>query len=1288
MSDIRTSITLVDNLSAPARGMAAAMSATASECEKMKKTIGAVPDMSGYKAAGEQFKAMGDAERQASEAAAELKTSQTAAAAGAHAIANALEDQADRLRKSAQAAQAKAEAEQKAVTVYEQEYRAYEKNANELGVLTEAQKKSIDRYKEAYEEKKKAAEQAQNLADRLKTESEMADKAAQSARKEADAYGEVNTVTEKMGGSFGMAADSMSNLMMAAGGYKVLQLVKSAFESSASAAIEFESAITGVYKTVDGTPEQLKELSDATREMALSMPTDTTTIAGVMESAGQLGIATDSVADFSKTMIDLGNSTNLTAEQAASSLAKFANITGMSADNYSNLGSAIVDLGNNFATTEADIVDMSSYLSSAATLAGFAETDILGLSTAMSSVGINAEAGGSAMSQLITKMQTAVETGDASLEQFASIANMTSQQFQQAFGANAVDALQAFIMGLNDVERNGASASVILQDMGLDGIRLSNTVKALASSGGLLTNAVNTANTAWQENTALTNEADKRYSTLESKMTMLDNAANDLKISVGNSLTPAMSGLAGVSTDVLKGLSGFAQENQALTAGIMGTVGTLGAAVGGFTTLAPAITAVSSAYQAFDKTLSLSKIGLVVGGISLAVGAVAGLVTAFSDAKDEVEDYNGTLEECANEIAQVQGQYNSVVKVFGEQSEAARELEDRLNTLNAQYEKGGGAAADYTQRAQKHAEAIRTLSDGYQDQISKISSNQTFALTAAAQLQALSEKAVITNSDLDLMGQYADHLNNTFECDIKVNYDTGELTGFDPNDISQMALKAYEASKRQLAFEQISSPKFIDDYQNLYRESRNFDTTPKGQTTFGKIVNMTDVMAAGEANSQLEEYRKKVIRYYEDMGYAGADAVTEAENYLRTLQQGAYPETTVVDNGRDTSLNPEKYGEVSLKMSELSGTANEAGDAVADLSASIAEAKTAYNEMYAAAKESFEGQFGLFDEAQKSVDATVSKFEEAQQSQLEYWQSYSENISYLSQYSAEELGMSETAFTHFKELVASGSPEAAGLVASMRETIENEGIDAVRSVGETMSQVYDEQEKAVVNTAEWGSGLKNDASLAVKNAIDAANSAAKGFTDAGTVAMDNFALGIRAGIGNAINAAQEVANNIQSVLGSIRVNIPSHTVNSASDAALRLSGTYATGTLSAAPGLALVGENGPELVNFGGGEVVYTADQTRHMMQDMGNMTDVYIPQNINEAIGMKEPSYNGSWNTNGGGSQDRTITINIGGDTIRVEGNISRDDVCSILESKIKPVLMNVLSTEILEEGESSYEY
>ena len=1265
MGDIRTSITLVDNFSGTAKGMAAAMGATVSECEKMKKVMGTAPDMSEYNRVREQFTALGDAERQA--------------AVQAKATANALDEQADKLRMSAQAAQAKADAEKKAASVYEQEYRAYEKNANELGVLTEAQKKSINRYKEAYEEKKRAAQGAQDLADKLKTEAEMADKAAQSARKEADAYGEVNTVTQKMGGSFSSATDSLSNLMVAAGGYKMMQLTAAAFSEAASAAVEFESAITGVYKTVDGTPEQLQALSDAAREMALNMPSTTTEIAGVMEAAGQLGIATDSVSDFAKTMIDLGNATNLTADEAASSLAKFANITGMSADNYSNLGSVIVDLGNNFATTEADVVNMSTYLTSAASVAGFAETDILALSAAMSSVGINAEAGGSSMSKLISEMQTAVEVGGEGLQAFADVAGMTAEQFASEWGTNAVGALQAFIVGLNDVERNGKSMSVVLQDLDLDDIRMSNMLKAMAQGSDVMTSAVSRANAAWQENTALTNEVEKRYSTLESKMQTMQNAANDLKISVGDSLTPAMGLAADAAAGLMEGLSGFARENQALTAGIMGTVGTLGTAVGGFTTLAPAITAVSSAYQAFDKTLSLSKIGLVVGGISLAVGAISGLVTAFSGAKDEVEDYNGTLEQCRREMENTYLAHEKAVEMYGAESSAARELEGQLATLDAQYEKGGGRLAEYAQRAEENAENLKKYKSEFDENMKGIASDSSADLAMVAQLQALSDKAEKTNSDLEYMGSLAEKLNEKYTCDIVVNYETGTLEKFDPAALAQAQAEEAARSGRLQAEEHLKEG--AAEYQKIYREKQSYRTTPrtihysddekqgiKWRFT-GESYISGELEAAREAQDKLSGYRKQFTEDYMAMGYSEEQAAAMAADYADQLEKLVYSSGAATDKIRESA-------------SELSDGVSGSTERITK---ALSDAQAAYDEMYKSAKESFEKQFSLFDKAAADMEMTVEKFAEAQQTQLEYWTDYADNVDYLSDFSAEQLGMTQEAYGKFKEFIGSGTQEAAGFAANLTIKIKENGVESVQEMGNTMSQVYEKQAEASDKVAEWGSGLNDANKQAMGQLLDTINNTASEAYAAGKGVSDSLAAGITAGMNSAISAAQTVANNIQSILSNISISVPNVSINSASDARMYLSGTYASGTMNAAPGLALVGENGPELVNFGGGEVVYTADETKRMMQ---GMTDVYIPQNISEAMSMNEPEWNSSWMDSKGGSQDRTININIGGDTIRVQGNISHDDVCRILADRIKPVLVDALSTEIFEEGEGSYEY
>lgn len=160
------------------------------------------------------------------------------------------------------------------------------------------------------------------------------------------------------------------------------------------AAMDYESAFAGVRKTVDETATTSYErLSNGIRSMAKEMPASAVQIAKVAEVAGQLGIKADSILSFSKTMIDMGESTNLSAEEAATAIAKIGNILGLTSKDYSRFGSSVVDLGNNFATTERDIVEMSNRLAAGGKLAGLTAPEILGLATAMSSVGIEAEAG-------------------------------------------------------------------------------------------------------------------------------------------------------------------------------------------------------------------------------------------------------------------------------------------------------------------------------------------------------------------------------------------------------------------------------------------------------------------------------------------------------------------------------------------------------------------------------------------------------------------------------------------------------------------------------------------------------------------------------------------------------------------------------------------------------------------------------------------------------------------------------------------------------------------------------
>ena len=479
------------------------------------------------------------------------------------------------------------------------------------------------------------------------------------------------------------------------------------------AASDYESAFAGVKKTVDETATvSYKNLSDGIRQMAKELPASAVEIANVAEVAGQLGIKAEDILTFSRTMIDMGESTNLSAEDAASSIAKIANILGLTSDEYKRFGSSVVDLGNNFATTERDIVEMTNRLAAGGRLAGLTAPDILGLATAMSSVGIEAEAGGTAMTQTLTAIGNAVSlTGKGAaddLNLIAKTAGMTAEEFQQAWKEKPVVALQSFIKGLKNAQEKGVNMNAILEQLGMTGIRQSNMLKSLALASDKMGDAVDRSNQAWKENTALTNEANKRYETTESQLKMFKNQVTDLAIEFGGPLLKALrDGLKAAKpwidtlATMAKQFSSMSEEQQrnvlkwaALTAGAgpalsilgkgLGIIGNLTKALGWLTKgTGKAVGGMSlmlKTFQAFRTT------GNLTSAFQLASSGAASLGTATASASSSVGLLGTSMSLLANPLGLTIGTIAlataGLVYLGNEKDKARIKAEEFGSTLN------------------------------------------------------------------------------------------------------------------------------------------------------------------------------------------------------------------------------------------------------------------------------------------------------------------------------------------------------------------------------------------------------------------------------------------------------------------------------------------------------------------------------------------------------------------------------------------------------------------------------
>ena len=407
--------------------------------------------------------------------------------------------------------------------------------------------------------------------------------------------------------------------------------IAAAGAASLKAGIEFESAFAGIRKTVDATETEFEQLREGILDMAREMPKSASELAAVGEIAGQLGIQTESILDFTKAMVMLGDTTNLSSEEAATALARFANITGMSQDNFERLGSSIVQLGNNFATTEAEIASLALNLSSTGSIVGLSESEIVGLAAAISSVGIEAELGGTAVSKLFSKMQLAVEEGGVALQNFATVANMSSEEFSDLFKEDAIGALQSWLVGLKDFDRLGSSTIKILTDVGIKEVRLRDTTQRLANAGDLLNNAITMSNNAWEENAALVDEANKRYETTESQLKILWNNVVELGIRLADVLLPTFKKIVEALQEFVQWLDNM--DEGVLTAivtisGIVAVVGPVLSIIGKLiTTITKIITVVKNCTVVI--TALKAVLTALTGPVGIAIVAIAGLTAGI-----------------------------------------------------------------------------------------------------------------------------------------------------------------------------------------------------------------------------------------------------------------------------------------------------------------------------------------------------------------------------------------------------------------------------------------------------------------------------------------------------------------------------------------------------------------------------------------------------------------------------------------------------------------------------------
>ena len=986
----------------------------------------------------------------------------------------------------------------------------------------------------------------------------------------------------KMSGQFGKAfamagskAERLGTTLTSIGKRVSLMTapLKAVGAASFAAAKNWESAWTSVRKVTKASEEDLQALEATARQMARELPHTHKAIASVFEAGSRLGVATEHLENFSRTMLAVEATTTLSLESAADGFAILANIMGTSQSDFDRMGSTILYLGSNFATTEAEILKMSQNMAGAAVQANLSESEVMGLSTAISSIGLSASAGASAFSGFISDMGRAVAVGGDGLEQFAEVAGMSTLDFAHKFETDAMGAVTAFIGGLGQLNEQGGNTLLTLDEMGLSGIYMSQMLLGLSGAYDTMVDAIARSNTAWEENSFLMYAVEERYATMEARMQVMRNQLKDAGITIGKILLPFVERVVdkiGKWVEWFNNLDESTHRNVIRIGALAATIGpvlliagkliTLTIKVKSFfgkltsTTLALNAALKKMAFTTFP-TLKTSVNASLKATLKKRIALKATLKTAAGLNKGIILLKLGFLKlkkvMLANPVIAMGAAIIGVTAAVTALVRRFRQSGDAVNSNRV-------AIEQLTAQNDKLAESHMNLVNSYRKSISAVNEESRSAGGLINRLTELSSQSNLTAAEQEQMTAIVCQLNNQFPVlALSIDQTTGNLNQ-STAAIREMAHAQAEqqriAARHQTFVDALAQEidlreqlaKVAEEYAAAQQRMDDFGGTPVGWNNSREFNRLN-----GELSDISAEYARLNAILYENLSLQKEiEAAWQAQS--QAMEEAAKAAVTY-----DEAVNRT----INSIASELKILAEH------------------YDEVLESAQKSIQGQFSLWDRAAEVVAKSVDSVTANLESQAAHWQAYNENLRALTGRTSEIEGLSALIATF-----ADGSQNSVNMIAGMANATD----------AELKSMVYAwatlQEEQAAVShsiadlTTDFAAGL-DEIESRMQNAVNNMNMENEA-SNAARITIQAYINEIRSMTGEAHSAAAAVAMATSNALRGGGTNIPVVTVPG-----------YAAGT-EYTKDTFIAGEQGPELITGAAGRKVFTALETGNILQN------------------------------------------------------------------------------------------
>lgn len=1013
--------------------------------------------------------------------------------------------------------------------------------ANSTGILSEKTTETEKNLDEAAEAARKASEEVEKFGDKSE---ETGKQSEESSKKGRDGIKELQGVLA----SAGIAA--------------TLNEIKNGFFDCSEAAAQFETSTAMVATIADTSQKSLSNISKEVRSYSNETGEAASDMAEATYQAISASVNTADAAAFAGTATKLAVGGFTSATTAVDVLTTAINSYGLAASDATQLSDYLITT-QNLGKTSVD--QLAQSVGKVIPLASAYNVQMDNLSSAYAVLTANGIATAESGTYLKSMLNELGDTGSGVSEVLLNSTGKTFAQLMEqgyslgdvmAMLGNAVDGDSTAFNALWNSTEAGIGA-LSLFNAGAD--KYDSVLESMRTSAGATEKAYST----------MADTTDKSKQRME-------NAFNNLKISVGDVLNPALTQVYEGFTNVFAGMSDFVDEHPAVVAAISAIAVGVGGFTGALAAYNLATTAAKFVTEAFTATLAANPYVLAAAGIVAVTAAAVTLTGVLITQSDEYEGMTATCRDQYDELQRLNDQYNAACEQYGENSDAANSLRYQLDQLNDEFETNRQTVKEFVAECDGLVESHNKVMDAYNSSTSSIKDQELGTLALTQRLGELASQNTQTTASYTEMKAIIDQLNADVP-GLGLTYDGVTASVEDTVEALEKAAKAQADEERKA--EQMQA------YVDLYKEQ----------------ADLTQQIAEAEANLDAERQRRGMRKddvtgdWVNGMGFWTEDSpwiawTSDIDEYKKSLEelQAAYDE-----NQQTLADIKSEWTGVAQAVEDAQNQTVTYDEAVSMATSSaqsaLDELTAAYDKAYESARTSIEGQIGLFDTMKTSSELSISDMEKAMQSQTDYLNLYSENLKKAAEYGLDD-GLIKS--------LSDGSEESAGYINAIIQNIEKlggstEGMPAAASkfVDEFNSK-FEETEKAKDAFADNIAKMKTDFDKTMSDieqtmagtvekmemadeAKEAAQATIKAYCDA-----------IRSMTGEAGSAAEAVANAAASHLKTTPTTTPTTTTVAG----------HANGTLSAQEDVYIAGEEGPELIIGARGSEVFPTQETERIL--------------------------------------------------------------------------------------------